>query len=51
MTILVIILIVAALELTRRGHRRYRRRASLTVRENIPVGRNSWISFGHRFRR
>jgi hypothetical protein len=49
-TILVILVVIALLELGRRGHRRYRRRASLTVRENVPVGRNSWISFGHRFR-
>lgn len=51
MTILVILAVIALLEMGRRGHRHIRRRrASLTVRENIPVGRNSWISFGHRFR-
>jgi hypothetical protein len=48
-----ILIVLAALEVTRRGHRHVRRRrhASFTVRENVPVGRSSWISFGHRFRR
>lgn len=49
---ILVLIVLAALELTRRRHRRIRRRrhASWTVKENIPVGRSSWISFGHRFR-
>lgn len=49
---LAILVALAVLKLCHLGHRtiRRRRRASLTVKENIPVGRSSWISFGHRFR-
>ena len=50
-TIVLILLIIGVLDLTRRGHRHIRRRrSSLTVRENVRVGRNSWITFGHRVR-
>jgi hypothetical protein len=51
-TIIVILLIIGVLDLTRRGHRHVRRRrhANLSVRETIPVGRSSWITFGHRVR-
>jgi len=47
-----VLVILAALLLTHRVRRHVRRRrhASLTVKENVPVGRNSWISLGHRFR-
>ena len=49
---LAVIVALFVLEVTRRGHRHIRRRrhASLTMRENIPLGRKSWITIGHRFR-
>jgi len=47
-----VLVVLVALKVTHHVRRRVRRRrrASFTVRENVPVGRNSWISFGHRFR-
>ena len=49
---LAVVVVLFLLEVTRRGHRHIRRRrhASLTMKENIPLGRRSWISIGHRFR-
>jgi hypothetical protein len=46
--IVVILLILGVLDLTRRGRRHRRRHFRLSVRETVPVGRNSWITFGHR---